>query len=172
MGVTLGDADGDGEADLFLTHFSRDHNTLYRGLGEGSYEDDSYRSGLGTPGWARMGWGTSFVDLDHDGDQDLYVANGHLYPCVMLHANSAAIKNIYDRPFEEKFRQMLGTWRRLQQVKQERLTRLAECQACDHYPICGAGCMGRAYTASGDFYAVEDRCRLRKAVYAQRSVDP
>ncbi len=99
-------------------------------------------------------------------------ADGNLFPCVMLHANGAGIKDIYDRPFAVTIGAMIDRWSRLQQVKQDRFTRLKDCQDCHHYPICGAGCMGRAYAAYGDFYAVEDRCRLRRAIYSHRSPNP
>ncbi len=82
MGVDMGDADGDGRLDIFITNFALDHNTLYRNQGDGLFEDVSHPSGLGGPSRVPMGWGTGFHDLDNDGDQDLYVANGHIYPEV------------------------------------------------------------------------------------------
>ncbi len=42
----------------------------------------SYPSGLGAASRVQMAWGTRFFDLDNDMDQDLYVANGHIYPEV------------------------------------------------------------------------------------------
>ena len=41
MGVALGDADGDGIPDLFVTNFSEDFATLYKGLGHAFFEDAS-----------------------------------------------------------------------------------------------------------------------------------
>ncbi len=82
MGVDFGDADGDGRPDIFLSTFSHDHNTLFVNQGEGFFRDLSHPSGLGGPSLLQMGWGTRFFDLDNDGDQDLYVANGHIYPEV------------------------------------------------------------------------------------------
>ncbi|HVS03810.1 MAG TPA: CRTAC1 family protein [Thermoanaerobaculia bacterium] len=82
MGIDWGDADGDGTPDLVVTNFAFDHDTLYLQQPGGLFEDASYPSGLGGAGYREMSWGVRFVDLDHDGDLDLYVANGHIYPEV------------------------------------------------------------------------------------------
>ena len=85
MGVDLGDYDGDGDLDLFVTHFSDDYNTLYRNDGGGYFSDVTFRSGLGAASMPWVGWGTAFADLDNDADLDLFVANGHVYPVVDDH---------------------------------------------------------------------------------------
>ncbi len=80
MAATSADVDGDGMFDLFVTNFQADHNTFYRNLGDCSFEDATARYGLAASGIPFMGWGALFVDLDGDADEDLFVANGHLYP--------------------------------------------------------------------------------------------
>jgi hypothetical protein len=80
MGVTAGDPDGDGDWDLFVTNFQNDTNTFYLNRGRAEFEDATERLGLGAPSIAYLGWGTHFADFDHDGDEDLFVANGHVYP--------------------------------------------------------------------------------------------
>src|SRR6266511_725761 len=69
-GVCLGDYDGDGNADVFLTNYNR-NNRLYRNLGDWRFEDVTARAGVSGDG--RWCAGASFVDLDNDGDLDLYV---------------------------------------------------------------------------------------------------
>ena len=81
MGVAWGDADGDGRPDLFATHFEGEYNTLYRNEG-GHYADVSAEAGLAAPSLAQVGFGTSFFDSDNDGDLDLLVVNGHVYPQI------------------------------------------------------------------------------------------
>ena len=81
MGVAVADADGDGSLDVFQTNFAADTNTLYRNRGDGRFRDSTVRSGLGTV--ARyVGWGSEFLDVDHDGWPDILVANGHVAPGV------------------------------------------------------------------------------------------
>jgi hypothetical protein len=48
-------------------------NSLFRNLGGGRFEDVSIASGASFGRWA---WGCAFIDVDADGWEDLYVANG------------------------------------------------------------------------------------------------
>jgi hypothetical protein len=80
MGVGLADVDGDGRPDLFLTVFADDTNTLHLNLGGGFFDDRSAQYGLAAVSRPYLGWGCGFYDFDLDGDEDLFVANGHVYP--------------------------------------------------------------------------------------------
>ncbi len=82
MGADLGDADGDGDEDLFVTNFSDDYHTLYRNEGELVFSDVSAAAGLDPATRSSLGWGGGFFDYDNDGDLDLFVASGHVYPGV------------------------------------------------------------------------------------------
>ena len=70
MGAAVGDFDGDGRVDLFVTGW-RDQR-LYRNAGGGRFEDVTERAGVGSDLWSTS---AAFADLDGDGDLDLYVAN-------------------------------------------------------------------------------------------------
>ncbi len=78
MGVDAGDVDGDGRADLIVSHFAMETNTLYRNLGGLQFDDVTSRIGLGPPSYKQVGWGLALLDFDNDGDLDLAVANGHM----------------------------------------------------------------------------------------------
>lgn len=78
-GVAVGDYDGDGGDDVFLTSLpafadsgGTSRSTLFRSRGDGIFEDVTARAGLGSiEGYPQ---GALFFDFDNDGDQDLYVA--------------------------------------------------------------------------------------------------
>ena len=78
----MDDYDGNGLPDIFVTNFSHDSNTLYRNLGANTFVDVSFVAGLDQSSIPYLGWGTFFFDFDNDGDLDLFVANGHVYPQV------------------------------------------------------------------------------------------
>jgi hypothetical protein len=73
-GVAVGDIDGDGWPDLFLTNFGPD--LLYRNNRDGTFS--LVPDGPGFDGWST---GAVFFDADGDGDEDLYVA-GYVH-CTM-----------------------------------------------------------------------------------------
>ena len=79
MGIALADVNGDLLPDLFTTNFARDTNTLHLSVGPRRWRDATKAWGLAAGGHAEVGWGAAFCDLDDDGDQDLVVANGHVY---------------------------------------------------------------------------------------------
>lgn len=78
MGVTLGDVNSDGFQDLFMTHVASETNTLYTLTGDGLFGDSSSGSGMAGVDLPYTGWGCGLLDLDHDGDLDLAVANGRV----------------------------------------------------------------------------------------------
>jgi hypothetical protein len=82
MGVDWGDYDHSGRLSFFVTHFEEQPNSLYRNMGDKAFDDVSWTSGVGQPGYPYVGWGTAFFDMDNDTWLDILVANGHVYPQV------------------------------------------------------------------------------------------
>ena len=78
MGVTVADFDSDGDEDIFLTHLSRETNTLYLNDGSGLFEDATHDTGLDGPSLPYTGFGTAWLDFDNDGWLDLLAVNGEV----------------------------------------------------------------------------------------------
>jgi enediyne biosynthesis protein E4 len=76
MGTDLGDIDGDGLLDIFVTNLSQQTHNLYRNLGKGLFDDITFQSGVGRLTLPFVGFGTAFLDYDNDMDLDLAIANG------------------------------------------------------------------------------------------------
>lgn len=80
MGVAVGDEDNDGDFDLYVTqvygHSPGERNLLLRNdstPGHPAFTERSLAAGVADTSW---GWGTTFVDIDLDGDLDLLATNG------------------------------------------------------------------------------------------------
>jgi hypothetical protein len=93
MGMAVADVNGDGRPDVFTTNFSSDTNTLHVAAPDGMWDDRTMHMGLGLNSRRQLGWASAFADLDHDGDEDLLMVNGHVYPQATL--------DTMDSPYEQ-----------------------------------------------------------------------
>ncbi len=80
MSVDFADYNNDGLLDMFASDDT--YCSLYRNEGGGVYSDKSFASGLSPVCAQFVGWSSTFVDYDNDGDVDIFKTNGalkHLY---------------------------------------------------------------------------------------------
>jgi len=78
MGVVFGDVDGDGLADLFVTHLTEETNTLWKQGPAGMFSDRTAAAGLAAPRWRGTGFGVVLADFNQDGHLDLALVNGRV----------------------------------------------------------------------------------------------
>lgn len=100
MGAAVGDYNGDGWMDYYITNIK--FNMLMENQGTGKPFVDKAKE-LGTYNLA-ISWGANFADFDHDEDLDLFVSNGDLNP------NCTPMGNFYfennDNTYTEKGREL------------------------------------------------------------------
>ncbi len=78
MGTDAADTTGSGRSDLIVTHLDQQLARLYQNVGEGYFEDATFRSKISYATFHLSGFGTRFMDYDNDGARDLFMANGHV----------------------------------------------------------------------------------------------
>jgi hypothetical protein len=68
QGVAVGDYDGDGFPDIYVTQYGR--SILYHNNGDGTFTDVTEKAGVAAPGWSSS---AAWFDYDNDGRLDLFV---------------------------------------------------------------------------------------------------
>ena len=95
MGMAIGDCNNDGRFDIYVTNiYNHLPNPLFVDKGNRRYENKALEYGVEDTGW---GWGTAFLDYDHDGDEDLAAVNGpidDLYGVVQPDIDNVLFKNM------------------------------------------------------------------------------
>jgi hypothetical protein len=71
LGVAVGDYDNDGDLDIYVNNYGP--NVLYRNNGDGTFTDVTSQAGVANG--HKVGAAAHFLDMDKDGDLDLFVAN-------------------------------------------------------------------------------------------------
>ena len=80
MSVDFADYNHDELLDIFIS--DDNYCSLYENIGNGVFKDNSYASGISMASGQFVGWSSSFLDYDNDGNPDIFKANGelkHLY---------------------------------------------------------------------------------------------
>jgi hypothetical protein len=93
MGIAVGDYDGDGGPDLFVTNARSQTHSVYRSLppDENAPSWLDVRLELGADFSGSTGWGVSWADFDLDTDLDLVLVNGHV-PVTDLAADAERVQ--------------------------------------------------------------------------------
>jgi len=115
LGVTAGDYDNDGDQDVYLNNYGP--NVMYQNNGDGTFTDVTKKAGVCDGEY--VGAGTCFLDMDKDGDLDLYVAryvdfsyerhivrkiggiSGYVSPTVYTYDHDALYRNNGDGTFTD-----------------------------------------------------------------------
>jgi hypothetical protein len=82
MGVDAADYNSTGRLSLFVANYENETHALYRNLGKGQFIHSSRSTGIAALGLNYVGFGAGFLDFDLDGNEDLFISNGHVvhYP--------------------------------------------------------------------------------------------
>jgi hypothetical protein len=80
MGVAVGDFNGDGFPDIYVTQYDR--SILYRNNGDGTFTDVTEKAGVAAPGWSSS---AVWFDYDNDGRLDLFVCQFADYDKLRTH---------------------------------------------------------------------------------------
>jgi hypothetical protein len=94
MGIGIADLTTNSLPDVFTTNFSSDMNTLHINVGNMLFEDRTSQHGLGIDSRPFLGWACGFFDFNLNGNEELLIVNGHIYP----QATRALIDSDYEQP--------------------------------------------------------------------------
>jgi len=89
-GVTIGDYDGDGKPDVFMTHHTGE-DRLYRQTGDLVFTDVTEEAGVG--GSLEWSAGSAFIDINNDGLLDLYVCRYDAPNALYINAGDGTFKD-------------------------------------------------------------------------------
>jgi hypothetical protein len=110
MGVDAADYNGTGLLSLFVANYQGETHELYRNRGKGQFVVASRTAGITSLGLNYVGFGAGFLDFDLDGNEELFISNGHVVhhppPPVEVKQRPVLLRNNRkpdDKPHEVAF---------------------------------------------------------------------
>lgn len=99
--------------------------------------------------------------------ESLYISEeGTLFPCGLLSVTKYGIQGVWNCSVEAIAAKAEAQWAGLNTLSRQRVDNIQACKTCTGRLHCQSGCMARLARPTDNFFEVEDRCRLRKQVYA------
>ncbi len=96
QGIAVGDYDGDGLPDLYVSQYGQ--SILYHNNGDGTFTDVTAKAGVAAPGWSSS---AVWFDYDNDGRLDLFVCRfvefdkSKNLPCTLYNKPGYCIPRLY-----------------------------------------------------------------------------
>jgi hypothetical protein len=109
MGLDAGDPAGDGKPWIWVTNYENELHALYRNLsnrGRVYFGFHTTAAGIAAIGQKYVGWGTGFLDVDHHGWEDLFIANGHAIRYPKGQGSARRQKPVFLRNWKGKFKDL------------------------------------------------------------------
>jgi hypothetical protein len=117
MGIDAGVTDTTGQVSVFIGNFSAEMIGVYRYNNGGWFTDRAAVSKIGRPSLPTLTFGLFLMDMDFDGDLDLFVGNGHVYPVrtkfmdgITYQQPPQLFLNNNDGTFDEMGKSIGGVW--------------------------------------------------------------
>jgi enediyne biosynthesis protein E4 len=108
MGADAADYDGSGRQSIIVGNFANEMMALYSNDGKGLFIDEAPNSTIGRASMLRLTFACFFVDVDLDGQLDIFAANGHVADDIarvqptMAYAQSPQLfRNLGGKKFED-----------------------------------------------------------------------
>ncbi len=143
LGATVGDYNNDGYPDLYVSNFAE--NVLYRNNGDGTFEDVSAGTVIALSDPVRVGAGVCFLDIEADGDLDLFVSNYLQFSPEKSLTNQLRGREIYVGP--ERFPMYPNVL--LRNNGDDTFTDVSEASGIARYPGYGMGITCGDFDADG-----------------------
>jgi hypothetical protein len=107
MGVDCRDVNNDGKPDIWITALPGQTFPLFHYHGDGLFDNDTTRSGVGWQTLQMSGWSNGMYDFDNDGWKDLFVARSNVLDTIELISSrkyaepNAVLQNLGNGKFKD-----------------------------------------------------------------------
>ncbi len=117
MGIDSGDIENNGQDWVFIGTFAHEMIGVFKATPNGFFLDRSAASLIGRQSLQTLNFGLFLYDAEYDGDLDMLVANGHIYPAIEKVENAITYRqptqlfiNEGDGTFTDVMPEIQGVW--------------------------------------------------------------